>query len=195
MVRTTSKVLRAGRIAPCARSPLMRRADRFEHALRLVLLLLAVAAIAVAVVAGMRQQQTDAARIRAENAAKTPVPAVIVTDPVRTPAPTGMYADQMQAEAQWIRDGQQHRVTVDVVETAVPGEQVTVWLAPGGAVTGPPVADDAAVASGIATGIAVLLACWGLAYVLARATGYGLDRHRATEWGREWRQLEPGVGI
>ncbi|MBF6148675.1 Rv1733c family protein [Nocardia nova] len=194
MVRTTYAVLRAGRIAPWTRSPLMRRADRFEQALRLALVVGAFAAILLAVAAGTAQYRTELASIHADNAMKTAVTAEVTSDPIRMPAPSGMFADQLRAEAQWSRDGQPGQAMVDVDGTTHRGDRIPLWLTTHGDPTTPPIADDAAVAKGIATGTAALLACWALAYALARSAGYALDRRRAGEWEREWRRISPHVG-
>lgn len=194
MVRTTFAVLRAGRIAPWTRSPLMRRADRVEQTLRLALVVSALAAILLAVVAGTAQYRAELAAIHADNATKTAVTAEVTSDPIRMPAPSGMFADQLRAQAQWSRDGHPGEAMVDVDGTIHRGDRIPLWLTTQGEPTTPPVADDAAVAKGIATGTAALLACWALAYGLARCAGYALDRRRACEWEREWRRISPQVG-
>ncbi|MBF6447249.1 MULTISPECIES: Rv1733c family protein [Nocardia] len=194
MVCTTFAVLRAGRLAPWTRSPLMRRDDRFEQALRLALLLGALAAVLLAAAAGTAQYRTELASIHADNATKSAVTAEVTSDPIRMPAPSGMFADQLRAEAQWTRDGHPGQGMVDVDGTTHRGDRILLWLTAQGDPTTPPVADDAAVAKGIATGTAALLACWALAYGLARCAGYALDRRRAAEWEREWRRISPQVG-
>lgn len=194
MVRTTSRVLRAGRLAPWTRSPLMRPADRFEQGLRLALVVAAVAALALAVAVGGARYQSAAARIQAENSSKTAVTAVITSDPVRLPAPSAMFADQLRAQAQWNHDGRAGDATVDVEATTHRGDHVPLWLDPHGDPTTPPIADDVAAAQGVAGGTAALLACWALAYAIARGAAYCLDRHRAAEWEREWRLIDPRVG-
>ncbi|MDR7167451.1 hypothetical protein J2W56_001169 [Nocardia kruczakiae] len=194
MVRTTFAVLRAGRIAPWTRSPLMRPADRVEQALRLALVVSALAAVLLAVVAGTAQYRVELAAIHADNATKTAVTAEVTSDPIRMPAPNGMFADQLRAQAQWSRDGHPGQAMVDVDGTTHRGDRIPLWLTGQGDPTTPPVADDAAVAKGIASGTAALLACWALAYGLARGAGYALDRRRAGEWEREWRQISRQVG-
>lgn len=194
-MRRTSKTLRAGRIAPWTRSPLMRRADRFEQSLRLTLLFAALAGIAVAVLVGMSQYHAESARIRAVNATKTSVAAVITAEPVRLPAAPGMYVDQMRAEAAWTAGGHPGRAMVDVTENARRGDHISVWLDPHGAPTTPPLSVDAAVAKGSAIGMGALLAVWTLAYATSRCAALGLDHRRAAGWEREWRRISPTVGI
>ncbi len=185
-----SLVLRLWRSSPWTGNPLMRPSDRVEAAIRILAVVVVMAAVPLCAAMATARYTEAAAQLRAENTAKTPVTATIITEPVHTPTVAmEVSSDRYEATVQWVHNGRPNHATTTVSDTARRGEPVTVWLGPGGHMTtAPPPADTAAI-RGIGAGVSafVVICCGAGGTVFATSWLCGA-RNRAG-WAREWRMI------
>ncbi|MFX0577901.1 hypothetical protein [Nocardia nepalensis] len=174
-------------LRPWSPNPLLRPSDRLEAVLRIVVALAVFIAIPIAGALGTAAYTHAAARIRAEDAAKSVVSAVITDEPERAPS------HQLEARVQWMHDGRPGTATMRVPIHAVPGDHVTVWLGQDGAPTAPPRHPGAAVLAGIGVGVVVLNGTWMVAWLLMQGTVWLLERRHWAGWDRQWRQFNSPI--
>ncbi|MBF6174749.1 Rv1733c family protein [Nocardia blacklockiae] len=194
MARETSKVLRAWRLAPWARNPMLRPVDRLEGWIRLLAIVVVLLAVPASVPVGLAGYRAAVVRIEADNAAKAVVPAVISDDPVRVPATSRVNMDRMQARVRWSDGGRAGEATVDVAGTARRGDRIELWVGADGRPTTDPVPIDAAVGQGIGIGLLALSGVAAACGVSVWITAWVLNRRRSAAWEHEWREVSPAVG-
>ncbi|WP_157110712.1 Rv1733c family protein [Nocardia anaemiae] len=171
-------------LRPWSPNPLLRPSDRLEAVLGPLIAVAVLVAIPIAGVLGTSAYTEAAARIRAEDAAKSAVSAVITAEPERTPSRL------FEARVQWTHDGRPGAATVRVPSHAAVGDHVTVWLGPDRIPTAAPRRPGAAALSGIGVGVVVLNGTWFVVWLLGQGAVWLFEhRHRAV-WDRQWRQFE-----
>lgn len=193
MAQDISMVLRARRLAPWARNPMLRGVDRLEGWIRLLAAVVVLLAIPASVPAGIDGYTAARARIDSENAAKTAVPAVIITDPIRVPATDRVTVDRMQAEARWNHEGRAGEASIDVAGTTKRGDRIELWLGPDGRPATDPVPADAAIGQGIGLGLLTFAGICTATGILVWITGRLLDRRRSAAWEHEWKEVSPAL--
>jgi hypothetical protein len=169
--------------------PLRRRVDRVEAALRLGALVIALLMIPVAVLLGTAVR-ADSQRAAAERRAElqqvyaqaledafsgTVVVPGQVSWPIRV-----VYQDAQGVERQGIADG--------LIGTKA-GADVVIWLDRSGNIVPPPPQPGDSTALGVSAGLTTVMVSWLLLsglFLLARRL---LDRRRADDWEREWREV------
>lgn len=178
--------------AACAfvRTPLVRRADRFQAWALIAGLLLTIAALYPAALAGEAGYSARAETIAAEAAARHPVEATALKastmDPTLAESSTPA---SFRVPVRWnAQSGVRDAETV-VDHPVKAGETVTVWLDDKGAVTTPPKTESDARIAGIGAfvfgwlAMAVLI---GAGYAVIHAV---LARRRNREWDLGLREL------
>ncbi|WP_438943434.1 Rv1733c family protein [Nocardia otitidiscaviarum] len=175
--------------APWSPNPLMRRSDRIEGVIRILAALVVLAAVPAAIVAGTAGYTAAETRIRADNAAKSAVTAVITDVSVRASPAAEVPALRPRVQAGWNADGHTGTATLHAVGTVRPGDRIPLWVDPNGQPTSAPVATDAATIQGFGIGFLTLVGCWAAAAGLVRGAGRVLDKHRDDAWRQEWRRL------
>ncbi|MEV6140171.1 hypothetical protein AB0L63_29820 [Nocardia sp. NPDC051990] len=182
-----SPVRRLWWLRPWSPNPLLRPSDRIEAVLRLVVALAVVVAIPIAGAWGTAAYTEAAARIRAEDAAKSAVSAVITDKPERTPS------HLPEARVQWTHEGRPDTATVRVPNHAAPGDHLTVWLGPDGTPTAAPRRSAAAALTGIGVGVMVFNGTWIVAYLLMQGAVWLLEQRHGVGWDRQWRQFNSPI--
>lgn len=164
-------------------NPLLRTSDRFEAVLRILAVAAVLMAVPVAGALGTAAYAESAAQIRAENATKHSVSAVLTEDPAKS----AVHA--YQARVRWDDSGRSGSEVVAVRRGSQAGDHATVWLGADGAPTTEPRKPAAAAMAGIGVGVVVLVGTWFAGWCLVHGAGWLLDRHRDVRWAHEWRQL------
>ncbi|WP_433663229.1 Rv1733c family protein [Nocardia sp. CA-128927] len=168
---------------PWSPNPLLRTSDRFEALLRLVAVLAVVVAVPVAGALGTAAYTESAAQIRAENATKHSVIAVLIEESAKS------AVHEFQANVRWDDNGRPGTAVVPVRRGLQAGDHVTVWLGPDGAPTTELRPTTAAAMTGIGVGVVTFVGTWFTSWCLVRGTGWLLDARRNARWAHEWRQL------
>ncbi|MEV6562073.1 hypothetical protein AB0M22_40570 [Nocardia sp. NPDC051756] len=178
-----TRVLRWWSIQPWSPNPLLRNSDRLEAMLRILAAVAVLVAVPVAGALGTAAYTEDAAQIRAENATKHSVTAVLTEEPAKS------AAHEYRARVRWDDSGRPGTEVVAMRRGLQAGDHVAVWLGPDGAPTTEPRPPAAAAMTGIGVGVVVLVGTWLTAWCLVRGSGWLLDRRRDARWAHEWRQL------
>ncbi|WP_227981362.1 hypothetical protein [Nocardia spumae] len=195
MTRYPSPVVRLWRSGPWTTNPLMRISDRVEAVIRMLAVLVVLAAVPVSAAMGTAHYTDAAAQIRADNAAKTRVTAIIVDDPIRTTTTaTELSAQRTDATVRWTHDGRSGTATAPVADAARRGEQTTIWLGPDGRMTTAPLPGDTAAVRGIGLGVASFAEITGLAVTVVAATAWLFEARRRAALAREWRTISRPIG-
>jgi hypothetical protein len=194
MSTSPSMVVRIWRVAPWSRNPLMRASDRMQGLVAVLAVLAMLLAVPVAAAAGTAEYTGSAASLRADNATKTAVSAM-VSGPVTsdsTTDTTGHVSITYRAPVSWSLSGRDGRATTEV--SGPQARTVTVWLGPDGRLTAPPTPPETAVFRGIGTAVGMIAGIWMAAVVLVflahRLAG---ARNRAV-WGHEWQLINRPIG-
>jgi len=176
------------------RNPLRRGTDRFEAALRLVMIIVVVAAVpAAAVAAGRWTDHWARHQAQVQRAADHQVAAVLLRD---APA-TGILDPYTSVETTWVParwqpPGQPARTgEVLAVAGARKGSTVRTWIDPSGAVTDPPL-EHRVIVGDVWLAVMATLMVSGLLLLAAGALARRmLDRRRLRAWEAEWRTSGP----
>lgn len=182
------------RLRPWNANPLMRGSDRFEGAIRLLVVALMLVMVPVSGAVGTARYTAAAEQIRSEHAEKVPVTAVVVAAPFQAMVYAPSHRDLFEAPVQWKRDGRTVTVVVAVPETTAIGAEVWVWLGPDGKPTDPPKQTPAAMITGIGTGLRLLLITWSGGLALVWVAGCVLGSRRRAQWASEWRRIGRPIG-
>ncbi len=176
------------------RNPLRRGTDRIEAALRLVVMILLVTAVpAAAVFAGQQAYHAAVHRAHAQQATDHLVNAVLLEQAPATGAPDPYTSVQTAwVLARWQPPGLPSR-TGEVLATAGArkGSTVRTWIAPSGAVIGPPLDHRDIVGDVLVAVIATCLVSWLVLLVSCALARQVLDRRRLSAWDAEWRATGP----
>jgi hypothetical protein len=190
----TWRLARCARWLGLTRSPLRRRADRAEVAVRLAVLVLLAVAIPVAVITVGRWTDHQALRqVRAQAAADHPVRAVLLEESPGAGAPDPYSAVPVNwVPGRWTGpDGSVRTGDVLAPAGALKGTTIAAWVDASGQITDPPAAHNAVVGDVV---IATTLASLGLLFVLLGGQALAcraLDRRRLHAWEAEWRAIGP----
>ncbi|MFE4458003.1 hypothetical protein ACFROC_11680 [Nocardia tengchongensis] len=194
MSHNSSLVWRLWWLRPWNSNPLMRASDRWEALLRLLVVALMLLAVPVAAAVGTATYSSSAERISVENAAKTEVPATVLTEPKQTVAAGPAQAAHFEAQIQWKRDGDLGKGTIEVRRDTKVGSTVQTWLGPDGLPGDPPQPPGSAVTNGIGTGVALLVGVGCALLALLWCVTKVLERLHAVRWETELRGLGRPIG-
>lgn len=187
MMGNTSGYLRVLRRGLRGSHPLIRRTDRVEARLAVVVLVLLLAAIPLAGWAGARTWDTQSALAVQQTAERTLVTATTQAPAETTDVTVGELAmtASAAAPATWMWGDEKRRGDVTVDYGTPAGADVQIWVDPDGEQALAPLSATSAKISSVLAGVAL----WCAAALLAAAVfGYGrwrLDRTRRREWSRE----------
>ncbi|MET9272098.1 hypothetical protein [Kribbella sp. NPDC003557] len=179
------------RLLSFGNNPLRRRVDRLEAVLRIVALTAALLVIpaAAALSATVRDRaEQSAAQARAE---VRPVQARTL-DGTAQAVPSTLGLTTTPVRIRWYDGrGAPHEAKADVLIGTKAGTELTIWLDRSGAMRPAPRPPADSAAPAVATGITLPMLAWPLIFGLFRLSRRPLDRRRAEEWAREWRQVSP----
>ncbi|MBB5916543.1 hypothetical protein BJY24_005455 [Nocardia transvalensis] len=188
--------LRLWRVQPWSGNRLMRVSDRLEGVLRIVAAMVMLAAVPVAGAAGTAHYTAAVGEVRAENAAKTGVTAIVVEDPVLMPAVSvkDEGGERFEARVRWTHAGTTGEATREVSVKVRPGDGVPMWIGPDGRPTAPPLPGNAAAARGIGFGVGLLVQVWAGALAVVAVTRCVLGSRNRERWAQEWRTVSRPIG-
>ncbi|MCM6777601.1 hypothetical protein NDR87_29920 [Nocardia sp. CDC159] len=154
--------------------------------IRILAIVAVLAAVPLCAALGTARYHTAQREIRAENASKTQVSALITSapKPVTWSNANGAYHRHYEATVRWDREGRHGKATAEVDSTARLGDDLALWLGPDGRPSGPPQPASAAVWRGIGLGVGalaqilvtVLTATWLTTWLLTRRREAGQQR-------------------
>ncbi|MEV6557526.1 hypothetical protein AB0M22_17540 [Nocardia sp. NPDC051756] len=130
---------------------------------------------------GTEDYAATSMRIRSENATKSIVTATITGDPQRID-----HSRRREARVRWVGPTGSGTAVVAVPVKSVRGDEISVWLGPGGDPTAAPEKLDAAVMEGVGAALAVLLITAAGAVGLIGTVGWVLLRRRGADWEKQW---------
>lgn len=172
-------------------NPLVRRWDRIESRLLLVVAVLAVLTVPGVAAIGSSVYTHQLAIVADQQASRSPATAVLREDaPAATQRMVRGSPATAAVSASWVSpNGLRRQGTVPAPYGAVQGTKVEIWLDADGDLTSPPLTPHDAAAFAISTTVAA----W-LAFVLALAGACcgvhaRLNRDRYADWEREWRRI------
>jgi hypothetical protein len=171
--------------------PLKRGSDRVELVSRLGCVLALVLALPVALTVGS-VVHADVAQQAAEELATRHQQTAVLIDDAAGHRTAGSGSLRVAVPGRWhAPDGTAHEGLVRAPHDALAGDQVTIWVDGGGALTGRPRQTVDVVTEGLLAGLGTFLGVAALAALAHLAVRRALARHRARQWEREWRLVEP----
>ncbi|MFE2956017.1 Rv1733c family protein [Nocardia tengchongensis] len=194
MSHNSSPAWRVWWLRPWNSNPLMRASDRWEALFRLLAVAVMLLAVPVAAAIGTATYSSSAERISVENAAKTEVPATVLTEPKQTVAAGPAQAAHFEAQIQWKRDGDFGKGTIEVRRDTKVGSTVQTWLGPDGLPGDQPQKPASAVTNGIGTCVALLVGVGFTLLALLWCVTRVLERLHAVRWESELRGLGRPIG-
>jgi hypothetical protein len=188
-----SPLRRTLRGAGFGRNPLLRRTDRIEARLTLLVLALVLLFGAVLVRRSAEATYRDGLRAEREQAARVRVAAVLLADAAR---PAGAYADaarrMVEAPARWLApDGSPRTGPVEVASGTRAGAHVTIWVDRDGTRADKPYSREQTVGRAWITGLVVSIVLLVVFHGVRRLVRGAVDLRRAADWAVEWRKVEP----
>lgn len=169
---------------PWNANPLLRRSDRMEFLVRVVLVSAVLLALPVAMAIGTQVYTDDAIRVRAERDRAVAVDASVVSEPA------SVETHKLTARVRWHSGDRTAEATVSVPGGAELGDTIPIWVGEDGTPTRPPRGPAAAVFNGVGVTVLLWVSSWALAAVLWRGTRQLSDRRRARRWDREWALID-----
>lgn len=193
--------LRLWRRAPWSGNPLMRRSDRFESALVLIVVMFVLALVPLAAAYGTATYARVGQLALQEHLERHEVTAILLEEPAPTGAgamtdtATRGPADADRATARWTTTtGETRTGKVETPYGAEPGETIDIWIDS----TGDPVAAPRTGSDGVVAGISAALTVWGVGSGLALLLVYGVHRvgvrRRVSALDREWNDVGRSPG-
>ncbi|MGV0849862.1 Rv1733c family protein [Mycolicibacterium phlei] len=173
------------------RNPLVRRNDRWEVIVHIVLLVTAVLLLSVAGAIGTAVYDGKSSDYAAERVNRHQVSATITDEPTSTVERNQLV---FRAPVVWQHNGVAHSDTVEVAPAARPDDHVQVWVDENGQQTTPPKPGWAAVIDGTAAAVGSWLAMAAVLGGLATLVHTSMVRSRARAWDRELASLVDGYG-
>ena len=173
------------------RNPLRRRVDRLEAAFLMVALLAASLVVPAAAALGttIRNRAEDSAA--QERAAVRPVQARTLENTAEAGS-SSLGLTITTVRIRWFdASALPHEGKADVLIGTNAGTELTIWVDRNGAITRAPRSPTDSTALGAAAGVTLPMLAWPALFVLCRLACRSLDRRRADEWAREWRQVSP----
>lgn len=177
------------------RAPMRRATDRFEGWMATVLAVLVVLVVPLAVGVATGVYQRDLARAAAEAAQRSPVSAVLVSDPVARQASSTQRGAPVEAAAlvHWqLPDGRQGSARMPVSTGHRAGDRVQVWVDRAGERVAPPRSATEIRTAAWVIGVDLVLAGWLLLAGLWWGVLQILQQINAERWRAEWVRIEPG---
>jgi hypothetical protein len=179
------------RLLGLGRNPLRRRVDRFEAVLLMIALMVASLVIPAAAAFG------NAVRDRAEQAAaqerahsRAVVSRTLEDSDESALAGPGLTTTTVRVG--WFdASGSAREGRADVLVGTKAGTELTIWLDQNGEMTRAPRSPADSAALGVVGGVSSAVVAWPLLIVVFRLARRPLDRHRAEEWAREWKEVSP----
>jgi hypothetical protein len=191
MPEEISRARRTFRRLSLGAGPLKRGSDRVELVSRLACVLALVLALPVALTVGSVVHADVAQQAGEEMATRHQQTAVLLDDASGHGGP-GTDGLTVAAPGTWrAPDGTAHEGLVRAPHDALAGDQVTIWVDEGGALTGRPRETVDVVTAGLLAGLGTILGVAALAGSVHVGVCRALARHRARQWEREWRLVEP----
>ncbi|MFI9617151.1 hypothetical protein ACIHCM_36795 [Streptomyces sp. NPDC052023] len=169
-------------------NPLRRTSDRFEAWFRRVLLLVLVLGLPVAAVsAGQATYESSMRTAHVQAAERQKVTARLMSH-----AKGDTEAVKQPAQVRWTDRNGTVRTGIALVQSGTPkGATVSVWVARGGTVTGPPMTELQATTDGWFMGGAAAIGVIAGFYATRATVRLVLDRSRYARWDTEWGLVEP----
>ncbi|WP_432279002.1 Rv1733c family protein [Nocardia brasiliensis] len=175
-------------ICPRSSNPLMRRTDRIESWIRIVVAVACMATVPIACTVGVAVYSAGAEQIRVTNTGKIEVAATIVEGPEALGRDSPVFAT-----ARWQQAGGSGTAVVPVSSISSRGDRIRVWLTADGRPTGPPVRGARAVTAGFRAAAAVLLGACGVALLITESARWCATQYQSSRWGEEWHRLDRSV--
>jgi hypothetical protein len=201
MATEPSQTVRLWRRAPWSHSPLMRRTDRIESSLLLVVVMFVLMMVPLTAAYGtitygelVEQSRLDRQTGHQVEATvlRTAPEAAAAQQNTEAPPPSGNI--DARRWVGWTQDGQTRTARWEPAAGVRPGETIDLWVDR----TGAPVAPPLTGADSAATAVIAALTMWLLMATAAAAGLYGLHRwaehHRRAAWESEWRGLDTTPG-
>ena len=180
-----------GTAVPLPAGPLARGSDRVELASLLLCALLVLLALPVAMVVGTVVGGDTSQQAREQASSRIQVEAVLLAAaPATAVSETGTLA--VATPATWrAPDGSIREGSVLARLGARAGDRVRIWVDPAGQRTQQPLITSDVVTIALVSGLCTFLGLAVAAFGGHLAVVRGLERHRARQWEREWRSVEP----
>ena len=186
-------VLRLWRRAPWSGNPLMRRSERFESALVLVVAMFVLVMVPLAAAYGTATYARVGQLALEERLERHQVTALLLEEPAPTDAgsmtdtATRGPGDPDRATARWTTGtGETRTGKVETPFDAKPGETIDIWIDS----TGDPVTAPRTGSDGVVAGVSAALTVWGVGSGIALLLLYGVHRvgvrRRMSALDREW---------
>ncbi len=175
-------------------NPMARAVDRWQAAVRMVLIFLSVVMIPVAATWAFRLTADNLNDADLQSHDRTEVTALLTADapPLTYTAGGVPMLTSTPVAARWLAtDGTVRTGAVASPAGSRSGARLPIWLNRSGEPVDPPLTSPAAVGGGLLLGIGALLA-WGLLLaVVSWLTNLVLNRGRRREWDRAWSRVAP----
>ncbi|MGH3798409.1 MAG: Rv1733c family protein [Pseudonocardiaceae bacterium] len=193
-VRAPGPLARLARRRGLVRSPLRRTTDHVEGVTLVLLMLSALVVVPLAVAMAMAVYHRDAADAATAAAERTPVNAVLASDPALELPPSEQRGTQPEATAlvRWqLPDGRGGSEQVPVAADRRAGDQLLIWVDRMGKRVDPPRSPGETRTAALAVGVDLLLVGWVLLAVLWWITCSVLSRINTTRWDAQWARIGP----
>ena len=175
----------------CDRS-LRRRTDRVEDTVAWLLTSAGILVLIVAGVLGHGGYLQGMERVRAEQANRVQVTAVLLQDPPQVASKWGSATPWVHVPARWIdRSGQPHEGEIMVRTNARTGQQFPVWIDDRGEPTRPPADRLSPVSNGLSVAAGLLIMGAGVLWAVWAGVRRAILAHNARAWEREWAEIGP----
>ncbi|MEV6558249.1 hypothetical protein AB0M22_21220 [Nocardia sp. NPDC051756] len=169
-------------------NPLMRRSDRIESWIRIVVAAVCLATAPIAGSVGIAVYTTAVQQIRVANAAKIEVVATVVDDPEAFGRTRPAFAT-----VRWRRAGVSGTAIAPVPSIANRGDRIRIWLDADERPTTPPIGPAKATTAAIRAAAVVLLGACGVAVVVTESARWCAIRYQSFRWDQRWRRFDRPV--
>jgi len=174
------------------RNSLVRRQDRVEAVVRIILLAMLVIAVPAAAFAGRAAGADEAEQILPYTQSLSPVEATVVE--VRSAMPSRMPTLTQKVGVEWTEAFQERKEYISTRETVHVGDRLTIWIDEAGKPADPAKQTQRMHNAELSVGLTV----WtGTTFFVVAAFAFlrvRLDRRRSAEWDRQWLLLSTGNG-
>lgn len=191
MPEQTSPVRRTLRRLGVGSGPLTRGSDRVEVASRVLSVLVLILALPTALTVGAFISADTGVQAQDQAATRHRQVAVLLAD--AADADRGDIGTLTVATPGTWRapDGTAHEGMVRAPHGAASGDHVTIWVDEAGDQTERPLETVDVVTGGLLAGVFTFLGIAGLTAAGHVGVRRALEGHRARQWEREWRSVEP----
>lgn len=183
---TTAEYLRRTRRGLRARSPLVRRTDRLEARLFMLVVVVLVAMVPVSWLAANAMWTSQSELARQQQAERVPVTATLDADPVSNATGWGESTYYATAPVTWTWQSEQRHADVTADSDLQTGDELEIWVeARTGEQTTPPLTFSAAQFSSILSGVALWVFTAVFAVGLFMLAQWRIEVRRSREWSRD----------